>query len=259
MINGGVVLKKGKILGLLALSALLLTGCVDSMPDLTAEESDIITEYAVSLILKYSPYYDYKIVSEEEVAAARALEETDVEEPAREETETEAEEDGMTGAGPAQPAESGQDEPETEVIQPADELDFAAELGIDDLILRYQSYEICDSYPKDNPGFQVNAQQGKKLLVIHFDLEGSDEEDTICDMIDHEIRLRLELNDSISVTALGTEMLPDALTAYTDVIPVGETVDVVAIAEVDEDVAQTIGTLVVRMSSAGGSCTARLE
>ena len=65
-------MKKGKVLGLIALSAMLLTGCVDAMPELTAEQSDIIAEYAAGLLLKYSPRYEYRIVSEEELAAAIA-------------------------------------------------------------------------------------------------------------------------------------------------------------------------------------------
>ena len=51
-------MKKGKVLGLLAMSAVLLTGCVDSMPELTAEQSEIIAEYAAGLLLKYSSNYN---------------------------------------------------------------------------------------------------------------------------------------------------------------------------------------------------------
>ena len=65
-------MKKGKVLCMLVMSAVLLTGCVDAMPDLTREQSGMIAEYAASLLLKYSPNYNYKIVSEEEVAAAKA-------------------------------------------------------------------------------------------------------------------------------------------------------------------------------------------
>ncbi|MDE6940535.1 MAG: hypothetical protein K2P40_06305, partial [Lachnospiraceae bacterium] len=83
-------MKKGKVLGLLAMSAVLLTGCVDSMPELTAEQSEIIAEYAAGLLLKYSSNYNYKIASEEEVAAALAAAEQEVSEP---ETEQAAESD----------------------------------------------------------------------------------------------------------------------------------------------------------------------
>ena len=40
--NGGVCLKKGKILGLMAMSAVLLAGCADAMPELTEEQNRLI-------------------------------------------------------------------------------------------------------------------------------------------------------------------------------------------------------------------------
>ena len=54
-------MKKGKILGLMAMSAVLLAGCADAMPELTDDEAELIAEYAADLLLKYSPNYDYKI------------------------------------------------------------------------------------------------------------------------------------------------------------------------------------------------------
>ena len=65
-------MKKIKILGLLAMSAVMLTGCVDAMPDMTTEQSDIVAEYAAGLLLKYSPNYNYRLVSDEELSSAIA-------------------------------------------------------------------------------------------------------------------------------------------------------------------------------------------
>lgn len=257
-------MKKGKVLGFLALSAILLTGCVDSMPELTAEQSDMITEYAASLLLKYSSRYNYKIVSEEEVAAAKAAEQELSEPAVQEESGTEVPSDGEASAeAPNQPEASGQEEteteePETKVTVSAEDIDFAAELGIDDLILRYQSFEVCASYPQNNSGFSVDAAQGKKLLVVHFDLEGSAEEDVDCNMFDYNIRLRLNINDTGSVTALST-MLPDELMTYIDVVPAGRTVDVVAVAEVNDIAEDEVEALTIQMSSNGGNCTAKIR
>ena len=160
-------MKKGKVLVFLAMSAALLTGCVDSMPELTAEQSDIIAEYAAGLLLKYSSNYNYKIASDEEVAAAMAARQEVAEPETQPETEmeqqTEDEPSQGTPSSETQPAES---ESGTEQVQFVADLDFAAELGIDDLIIRYQSFEICSSYPQNNSGFRVDAAQGKKLLVI---------------------------------------------------------------------------------------------
>ena len=80
-------MKKGKVLCMLVMSAVLLTGCVDAMPDLTREQSGMIAEYAASLLLKYSPNYNYKIVSEEEVAAAKAAEQELMESQTQEESD----------------------------------------------------------------------------------------------------------------------------------------------------------------------------
>lgn len=241
-------MKKGKVLGLLAMSAVLLTGCVDSMPELTDEQSDIIAEYAAGLLLKYSPNYNYKIASEEEVAAATAAARVEVPEP---ETEQEAETD--QGSLSPETQEAG-----TEQVQPAADLDFAAELGIDDLIIQYQSFEICNSYPQDNTGFSVDAAQGKKLLVMHFDLEGLPEEDVDCNLFDYDIKMRVNINDTVSATVL-TTLIPNDLASYMDVVKAGEMVDVVAVAEIDDMTEEEIQTLILRAASGAQTCAVQLK
>lgn len=257
-------MKKGKVLGLLAMSAVLLTGCVDSMPDLTAEQSDIVAEYAAGLLLKYSPNYNYKVVSEEEVAAAMAELQEKIEPETEKETEeetdraqTEEETNQNTSPSESQAAEQ-ETEQETEQIQFVSDLDFAAELGIDDLIIRYQSFEVCSSYPQNNSGFSVDAAQGKKLLVIHFDLEGLPEADVDCNLFDYDIKMRVNVNDSGSSVILNT-MLPNDLATYMDVVPAGERVDVVALAEVDDISEEEIQTLTLYASSIGQSCAVKIK
>lgn len=256
-------MKKGKVLGLFVMSAMLLTGCVDSMPELTAEQSEMVAEYAAGLILKYSPKYDYKIVSEEEVAAAKAaMQETD-ETAAGGETETQQTQTETTdnpvssGSQEESPAET-EETVVAEVVSSAD-IDLVAELGIDDVIIRYQSFELCDSYPQDNTGFCVDAAQGKKLLVIHFDVEGSQEEDVDCSFFEYGLGIRMRINDAGSVPALNT-MIPNDLISFMDVVPAGETVDTVVVAEVEETTEQEIQTLTLQMvSSNGQNCTVKLK
>ncbi|EOS37161.1 hypothetical protein C804_00095 [Lachnospiraceae bacterium A4] len=254
-------MKKGKVLGLFAMSATLLTGCIDAMPELTAEQSDIITEYAAGLLLKYSPNYNYRIADEEEVLAAMAARQ----EAAEAESETAAETEPETDS--AQPEEETnqntsstetETEPETEQIQFVADLDFAAELGIDDLIIRYQSFEVCSAYPGDNTGFSVDAAQGKKLLVMHFDLEGLPEEDIDCNLFDYELKMRVNINDSGSVPVLST-LIPNDLGTYMDIVPAGEIVDVVAVAEIDDMTAEEIQTLTLYAASNSQSCAVKLK
>lgn len=252
-------MKKGKVLGLFAMSAMLLTGCIDAMPELTAEQSDIITEYAAGLLLKYSPNYNYRIADEEEVLAAMAARQ----EAAEPETaaETEPETDIVQAEGEANqntsPTEA-ETETEAEQIQFVADLDFAAELGIDDLIIRYQSFEICSAYPGDNTGFSVDAAQGKKLLVMHFDMEGLPEEDVDCNLFDYEIKMRVNINDTGSTSVLST-LIPNDLGTYMDIVPAGEIVDVVAVAEIDDMTAEEIQTLTLHAASNSQSCTVKLK
>ncbi len=252
-------MKKGKVLVFLAMSAALMTGCVDSMPELTAEQSDIIAEYAAGLLLKYSSNYNYKIASDEEVAAAMAARQEVAEPETQPETEmeqqTEDEPSQGTPSSETQPAES---ESGTEQVQFVADLDFAAELGIDDLIIRYQSFEICSSYPQNNSGFRVDAAQGKKLLVMHFDLEGLPEEDVDCNLFDYNIKMRVNINDTASAAVLST-LIPNDLASYMDVVRAGEIVDVVAVAEIDDMTEEEIQTLILRASSNGQTCTVKLK
>lgn len=249
-------MKKGKVLGLLAMSAVLLTGCVDHMPELTTEQSDIIAEYAAGLLLKYSSNYDYKIVSEEEVAAAMS-DRQDVTEPETEEAETDKEQ-AQEPVQDASSPETSSTEVEAEPVQVVADLDFAAELGIDDLIIRYQSFEICSSYPEGNSGFSVDAAQGKKLLVLHFDMEGLPEEDVDCNLFDYDIKMRVNINDTVSAGVLST-LVPNDLASYMDVVHAGDRVDVVAVAEIDDMTEEAIETLTLRASSKGQTCTVRLK
>ncbi len=252
-------MKKGKVLGLFAMSAMLLTGCIDAMPELTAEQSDIITEYAAGVLLKYSSNYNYKIADEEEVLAAMAARQEAVEPETAAETEPET--DIVQAEGEANqntsPTEA-ETETEAEQIQFVADLDFAAELGIDDLIIRYQSFEICSAYPGDNTGFRVDAAQGKKLLVMHFDMEGLPEEDVDCNLFDYEIKMRVNINDTGSTSVLST-LIPNDLGTYMDIVPAGEIVDVVAVAEIDDMTAEEIQTLTLHAASNSQSCTVKLK
>lgn len=252
-------MKKGKVLGLIALSAMLLTGCVDAMPELTAEQSDIIAEYAAGLLLKYSPRYQYRIVSEEELAAAVA-DRQDASEP---ESEIATEPEQIQSPAENTPEASSEDtsteqERPSEQVLSAEDIDFAAELGIDDLIIRYQSFEVCSSYPQNSNGFSVDAARDKKLLILHFDLEGLPEEDVNCNFFDCDIKLRVNINDSESALALPA-MLPNNIITYIDVVGAGETVDVVAVAEINDMTDADIQSMVLHASANGNNCTAKLK
>ena len=244
-------MKKGKVLCMLVMSAVLLTGCVDAMPDLTREQSGMIAEYAASLLLKYSPSYNYKIVSEEEIAAATAAEQELAESQMQEETgasEEKMESENLQQTSDETFMETGETDPYDSVMYlSSSDADLAAELGINGIIIKYQSYEVCDSYPQNSSGFSVDAAQGKKLLIVHFDLQSSSDENVECNLFDYDLKVRMNVNGT-TTKALST-MLPNELMSYMDTIPAGEMADVVTVAEINDLSETDIESLVLTISS----------
>lgn len=262
-------MKKTKILGILAMSAVMLTGCVDSMPDMTAEQSDIVAEYAAGLLLKYSPNYNYRLVSDDELALAlaqqKALEEAEALETAAEQESSEEALEEQTKEQtdiPQEEAEQGTESEEQLVQNVLDaDTELAAELGLDaGISLRYQSFEICDSYPQNVSGFSgIDAKEGRKLIVMHFDLENTSNEAADCSLYDCSLRLRLNINQSISAGIQEMPILPDDMISFAGRLEAGEKTDVAAVAEIEELSDSGIESLTIQLTSADGSCSIKVR
>lgn len=259
-------MKKIKILGFLAMSAVMLTGCVDSMPDMTTEQSDMVSEYAAGLLLKYSPNYDYKLVSDKELAAAlaqeKALEEETMTEAATVQESSEEASEEKTEKQPVQEQETEQSTKQQIQQDFTDaDTDLAVELGIEDGIsLRYQSFEICDSYPQNASGFSgIDAREGRKLIVMHFDLENTSDEKAECSLYDYSLRLRVNINQSVSASVQENPILPDDMVTFVGSIEAGKKADVAAVAQIEELSDSDIETLTLQITSANGSCNVKVR
>jgi len=262
-------LKKYKILGLLAMSAVMLTGCIDSMPELSSEQSDMIAEYAAGLLLKYSPNYNYMLVSDDELAAAlnqRALDEQMSEAETVQQTEEAAVEEKSqeeavpkTDLAEEKTEEASEEAPEQMLVDMG--TDLVPELGIaENVLLRYQSFEICDSYPQNASGFSgIDAKEGSKLLVLHFDLENDTEEAVDCQLFDYSLQLRVTVNDSMTRGTEDTPMLPDDMVSFAGTLEAGEKTDVIAAAQIEELSDSDITSLTLQISSSNGSCSIKIR
>lgn len=262
-------MKKTKILGLLVLSAVMLTGCIDSMPDMTTEQSDMVAEYAAGLLLKYSSSYDYRLVSDEELAAALAQEKA-LEEETMTETDTVQERPEESSEKETQEQFSAQEEETQKVTESTEQMqqdvldadtDLAMELDLQDGVsLRYQSFEICDSYPQNATGFSgIDAREGRKLIVMHFDLENTSAEKIDCNLYDHSLRLRVNINQTVLTGVQETPMLPDDMVSFNESIEAGKKADVVAVAEIEELSDHDIETIVLQISSINGNCNVKIR
>lgn len=256
-------MKKGKILGVLAMTIMLLTGCADAMPELTREESDMIAEYAAGLLLKYSSTYNYRLLDEktiEEMLQAIALEQ-ELLEASMQEQFTEEESTETEGTETANPEAEGESEPQPEenvpIVTEDLDADLAQVLGLEGISMQYQSYGVYDSYPESGKGFSVDADQGKTLLVVRFDIENVEGEEIYCNLFDLSLKIRFRVN-GVSKSAL-TTMLPNDIGSYMETIPAGETREIVAVAEIDSISMEEIDALEMQISDSFGSCTLQLR
>lgn len=247
-------MKKGKIIGVLAISACMLTGCIDSMPDMTEEQSELVAEYAADMLLKYSPNYHYRIADEEEVASAEAEMETSQEEETTQEESQPSQDLSQTGSG-----ETVSVGAETSV-EDGSEYDLAAFFGMNQFSIMYASCEITDAYPnaESGVGFSVTAPQGYNLLVLHFDVENLGEEAAQCDLFDQISKVTVNVNDAGYVQALST-LLTNDLTTYMEDIPAGEVADAVVVVPVEQTDLDEIQTAVIQITTQDSVVNISLE
>lgn len=247
-------MKKGKIIGVLAISACMLTGCIDSMPDMTEEQSELVAEYAADMLLKYSPNYHYRIADEEEVASAETEMETSQEEETMQEESQPSQDLSQTGSG-----ETVSVGAETSVEDGA-EYDLAAFFGMDQFSIMYASCEVTDAYPnaESGVGFSVTAPQGYNLLVLHFDVENLGEEAAQCDLFGQISKVSVNVNDAGYVQALST-LLTNDLTTYMEDIPAGEVADAVVVVPVEQTDLDEIQTAVMQITTQDSVVNISLE
>lgn len=208
-------------------AAVFMTGCGVSVPELTQEETDLISEYAVGILLKYDKNHSGRLV---DTTGYEAAEEEVLEEASKEETEPGQEPDNQ--------------EEDTEIVDVSE--DEEAQMmpstieeyyGLQDLAFQYTGYELDQSYPpaaeESDLFFAMDATEGMQLLVLKFQVTNVSSEDQTLDMLAHGARFRISVNGEASKGALATMLLNDMQT-YKDVIPAGTSVELVSIIEVPQ-------------------------
>lgn len=203
--------------------ACAVTGCGSTMPELTQEENEVITEYAVGLLLKYDKNYNSHLVE--------LPEEEEPEEPPMEETQPAPEEE-------EQPENTAPDTPVVDMTEEAMASSIEEFYDISGFAFQYAGYEIKQEYPdmaQDGADvfFAMEATPGTQLLVLKFQAVNQNGADAELDMLDHDVRMRIRINDEITKNALSTMLLDDIQT-YKGTIAANGSTQLVAITEVPE-------------------------
>ncbi len=234
-------------------TVLALTGCGEKFPDLTEEQYNQTVEYAVGLLMKYSnngqaklTYVDAKEEQDQRDRDARKKEReekkkaeeeknqqqtytppvtSDTEEPDTfdstdniddgeemvaigssedEAAGTSSEESATTGSG----SESAGYDPSAITLSSEDSQEI-----MPDIFLSYQGYSISSTYPESSKSYVVNADKGKKLLVLRFDLYNASSSTKEVNMINLKLLFQIKLNGK-NLGYSSVTFLPNDLASY---------------------------------------------
>ncbi len=245
--------KSGLIFAVAA--SLCMTACGSTIPDMTEEQEAMIVEYAAGLLLKYDKNYHGRLLEEEELEKAEQKEAEILERKAEEEAAKEAEE-AEEATEETTPVVDISEEPEAITYRSIEEF-----YGIDGVAINFMGYELKDMYPDedtDNMFFAMNASSGCKLVVLHFDVENTGGQDKELDMLSLETKFKIAFNGDSPKYAL-TTMLTNDMASYKGTIAAGDSEQLVLVAELQEDKAQSIQMISLIMRNGTEEATISLN
>lgn len=224
MLKGVFEMKKQRI-GILCLSALLLSGCGAELPNMTDEDANAIGEYAAILLLKYDANSRSRLVDLSQVEVLDAAQEPSAAEP-----------EPLPEPMPSEEAPDLQDTPVIDAsasgLETSGSLEsfLALPAGVS---LASTGYELSQSYQGEvSSYFALEAAEGKELLVLQFDMQNLSGASQEINLLDRRDSYRVTVNGNYSKTALPT-MLIDDLSTYKGTLADGSTEKVVLVFEVE--------------------------
>lgn len=278
--------------------AVCITGCGEKFPELTDQQYAQTVEYAAGLLMKHSNNGQERLVyvdaaalekqrAKEAAAAAEAEKEQEKEQtppavettPAVVETQpeaTDAQQGGQeeapltTEAEPAPgaeetPAEPAAEEiPETAQTNPSDDAgaitisDEESQEIAENIFLSYQGYMVSSTYPESSKSYVVNADKGKKLLVLRFDLYNASDSSKTVNIIPMNPHFEIILNGK-NLGYSSVTFLPNDLSTYSGTIDSRAHESVVVLIQISSDDAKNIESLGMIVTMKGNSQKVNLK
>lgn len=214
------MIKRVKVILLAFMGMMIVSGCsYVATINLTDQEQQQVVGYATDLLLKYDSNHQNLVDTSE----ARLL-------MAKVEAYKAAE---------AQEADNQDKSAKTGVSENAQVVadgtqDIAEALGLNGFEIKYDSFEMTDSYPKGedaNSYFSMSATPGNHLMVIHFKVKNVTDEDLQCNTLSVNPTFRILLNETDRKNTLTTLLLND-LSTLDEMITANGELDAVVVLEV---------------------------
>jgi len=207
----------------------------NKIPELTDEESAVISEYAADTLLKYDTNHKKKLGGEPE-GFINPADVTPTPSPTPTPTPEieEAKQEGTTDSGVTVVDNTPQAVMFTEledIFGLSSEVDFTLD-----------GYEVVDTYPDTTDAyFVMSASEGCDFIIIKFRVDNITGNTVHLDIPQQSVRFKVKLNGETK-NALTTLLLNDIISYKEDLEP-GESDDVVVVAEFDDAALSNIESL----------------
>ena len=249
------------VFAVLTILIFTLSGC-GSIPDMDAEQEEMVSEYAVSLLLKYDAENHSRLVNVDKIINAyetakrihdqaeeayynRLKEE---EEKRREEAkaqdelnnsysqETHSSNGGGSGSGSSGSGSSGKGDG-TGGATIVDNRSIEEFLSTNGFNFVYAGFDVMHDYPEDSMDFvpYISASEGGNLCVVYFNVTNNTSAPADLDIINMApmVYFKLKVNGEGFKSVVRT-ILDDDIAVYSGTFAAGETKRLVLIAEVKE-------------------------
>lgn len=227
---------------------LSLMGCGNTIPEMTEEQSAMVSEYAAGLLLSNMKSGQSKLVDDETLAIleAEAAEKAKLEQEA--------------AAAAAQKEKEAASDKDSEKKQnaPLAVVDIADFLGLKGMSINYVGFEATDSYTEgeNELALAMDAVAGHKLVVVKFQLSNNESEDYQCDVLSKNVFFKLDYGNGYKSTLM--TMLNSDLSILDTTVQAGQSTEAVLVLQVKEEEANNITKLSMRMSYNGQSAETAL-
>lgn len=241
-------MRKKLLLVALAVVMVGTTGCVETV-ELDEEQEDKLVQYAVYSVLEHDKNY---LVNLEQIKEPEYVEIPEIPTDPSTEEPTKAPEDDTSGV------QSGDNSKENTGTQNVENI--AAAMDIEGVTLAYKGMKVCDSFPESDgtPVFVIKAVQGKKLVVLNFDMTNTTGADINIDVSSKKISVKGIFNNAIKTNALLT-LLPEALNTYVGTVPAGGTVSTVLVFEMSDGYVNNLSEIAIDVKSDSGSKSIKIQ
>ncbi len=134
-------------------------------------------------------------------------------------------------------AETTKEDPDAIVVSSEDSYEIA-----DNIFLTYDGYSVSSSYPESSKSYVINADKGKKLLVLRFDLYNASDSDTNVNLLKKNIMFQVILNGK-NLGYTPVTFLPNDLSSYVGTIDSRAHESLVVLTEIDQSISTQIQTI----------------